>query len=164
VMTGIDALIERGVADRDRLGLMGWSYGGFMTSWGITQTDRFKAASAGAGVTDAFSMYGQTDIPSFMDSYFGGPPWKEAAAYDRCTSIRFAGKVKTPTLIQHGEKDERVPLAQSQELYAALKRNGVPVEFAVYPRQGHVVSEPRLQVDVFRRNVEWFGRWIKNVP
>jgi dipeptidyl aminopeptidase/acylaminoacyl peptidase len=161
VMAGIDTLIERGIADRNRLGLMGWSYGGFMTAWGITQTDRFKAASVGAGVTDPFSMYGQTDIPSFMEAYFGGPPWKAGDAYDRCTSIRFAGNVKTPTLIQHGEKDERVPLAQGQELYVALKRLNVPVEFAVYPRQGHVVSEPRLQADVLRRNVEWFNRWLK---
>jgi dipeptidyl aminopeptidase/acylaminoacyl peptidase len=161
VMTGVDMLIERGVADRDRLGLMGWSYGGFMTGWAITQTNRFKAASAGAGVIDPFSMYGQTDIPSFMESYFGGPPWKAKDAYDRCTSIRFAGNIKTPTLIQHGEKDERVPLAQSEELYAALVRLKVPVEFAVYPRQGHVVGEPRLQADVFRRNVDWFGRWLK---
>jgi dipeptidyl aminopeptidase/acylaminoacyl peptidase len=161
VTAGIDALVERGIADRDRLGLMGWSYGGFMTAWGITQTNRFKAASVGAGVTDAFSMYGQTDIPSFMEAYFGDPPWKAKDAYDRCTSIRFVGNVKTPTLIQHGEKDERVPLAQGQELYAALKRVNVPVEFAIYPRQGHVVGEPNLQADVLRRNVEWFHRWLK---
>jgi dipeptidyl aminopeptidase/acylaminoacyl peptidase len=164
MMTGIDSLIERGIADRDRLGLMGWSYGGFMTAWAVTQTDRFKAASAGAGVTDPFSMYGQTDIPSFMDAYFGGPPWKVKDAYDRCTSIRFAGNIKTPTLIQHGERDERVPLAQSQELHVALKRSRVPVEFAVYPRQGHVVGEPRLQADVLRRNVDWFERCLLGLP
>ncbi len=161
IMAGVDLLIKDGLADPERLGVMGWSYGGYMTSWVITQTDRFKAASAGAGVTDLTSMYGQTDIPSFLERYFQGLPWKERALYAKHSPMTYAGNVKTPTLIQHGEKDERVPLAQSRQLYAALKRNGVPVEFVVYPRQGHNPTEPQLQVDVLRRNVDWFNRWLK---
>jgi dipeptidyl aminopeptidase/acylaminoacyl peptidase len=161
IMAGVDHLIARGIADRERLGVMGWSYGGYMTSWIITQTDRFKAASAGAGPTDLTSMYGQTDIPGFLERYFEGLPWKEGALYRKHSPLTHVGNAKTPTLIQHGEKDERVALAQSRQLYAALKRNGVPVEFVIYPRQGHNPSEPRLQVDVLRRNVDWFNRWLK---
>ncbi len=161
VMTGVDELIERGLADPKRLGIMGWSYGGYMTSWAITQTDRFKAASAGAGVTNLISMYGQTDIPALLEEYFDGLPWNQRELYAKHSAMTYAGRIKTPTLIQHGEKDDRVPLAQSQELYAALKRIGVPVEFAIYPRQAHNPSEPRLQVDVLRRNVDWFNRWLK---
>jgi dipeptidyl aminopeptidase/acylaminoacyl peptidase len=161
IMAGVDHLIAQGLADPERLGVMGWSYGGYMTSWIITQTHRFKAASAGAGITNLTSMYGQTDIPTFLERYFEGLPWTEPARYAKHSPMTYAGNVKTPTLIQHGEKDDRVPLAQSQELYAALKRNGVPVELVIYPRQGHNPTEPRLQVDVLRRNVEWFNRWLK---
>ena len=161
IMSGVDHLIAEGIADPERLGVMGWSYGGYMTSWVITQTHRFKAASVGAGVTNLASMYGHTDIPLFMERYFGGPPWKQAKLYTDHSPMTFAGNIKTPTLIQHGEKDERVPLAQGQELYAALKRLGVPAEFAVYPRQAHNPQEPRLQADVLQRNVDWFNRWLK---
>jgi dipeptidyl aminopeptidase/acylaminoacyl peptidase len=161
IMSGVDLLINLGIADPERLGVMGWSYGGYMTAWIITQTQRFKAASAGAGVTNLFSMYGETDIPGFLERYFKGLPWDERALYAKHSPMTHIGKAKTPTLIQHGEKDERVPLAQSQELHAALKRNGVPVELVIYPRQGHNPTEPRLQVDVLRRNVEWFNRWLK---
>ncbi len=161
IMAGVGVLIDEGIADPQRLGVMGWSYGGYLTSWAITQTDRFKAASTGAGVSNLVSAYGQTDIPAFVERYFGGLPWAERERYAKHSPVTFAGKIKTPTLIQHGEKDERVPLAQSQELYAALKRNGVPVEFVVYPRQGHNPTEPQLQVDVLSRNVEWFNRWLK---
>lgn len=161
IMAGIDALVERGVADEGNLGLCGWSYGGFMTGWSITRTDRFRCASAGAGVYDLTSMYGQTDIPSFMDRYLGGTPWEARQTYDRLSSVRHAAKVKTPTLIQHGEKDLRVPLAQSQELFVALKKHKVPVEFVVYPRQPHGIVEPALQRDAIQRNLDWFDRWMK---
>jgi dipeptidyl aminopeptidase/acylaminoacyl peptidase len=161
IIAGIDELINKGIADPDRLGIMGWSYGGFMTGWAITQTDRFKAASFGAGLTNLMSFYGQTDIPSFLERYWGGTPWEQKEIYEKHSAMTFIKNVRTPTLIQHGEKDERVPLAQSQELYAALKRRGVPVEMAVYPRQGHNVLEPRLQRDVLTRNLEWFERWLK---
>jgi dipeptidyl aminopeptidase/acylaminoacyl peptidase len=161
IMTGIDKLIADGVADADRLGMMGWSYGGYMTAWAITQTDRFKAASAGAGVTNLESMYGTTDISPFLEQYFLGPPWKHRELYARNSAITYAGRIKTPTLIQHGEADERVPLSQGHELYRALKRNSVPVEFVIYPRQGHNPMDLNMQADVLQRNVDWFGRWIE---
>ena len=161
IMSGIDALIRQGIADRDKLGIMGWSYGGYMAAWAITQTDRFRAAAVGAGTTNAYSIYGQTDIPEYYEAYFGAKPWEAIEAYQRHSPIFFAGNIKTPTLILHGEKDDRVPLPQSQELYQALKQNNVPVEFAISPRQGHVIREPKLLMDLRRRQLHWFNRWLR---
>ena len=161
IMSGIDYLIRLKIADPDRLGIMGRSYGGYMTSWIITQTDRFKAASLGAGISNLISFYGQTDIPGYMEYYFGDVPWKAKEEYQKRSPIYYASNIKTPTLIQHGEKDRRVPLAQAWELYRALKKNKVPVEFVIYPRQGHSIWEPKLQRDMMSRNLDWFNRWIK---
>ncbi len=160
IMSGVDAMIARGIADPDRLGVMGWSYGGFMTSWIVTQTKRFKAASVGAGVTNLMSFTGTSDIPSFIPDYFGGEYW-DAFENWRAHSAMFHVKgVSTPTLIQHGEADVRVPISQGYEFYQALKRQGVPVEMVVYPRQPHGLQEPKLQLDAMRRNLEWFEKWV----
>jgi dipeptidyl aminopeptidase/acylaminoacyl peptidase len=163
IMSGIDYLVNQGIADADKLGIMGWSYGGYMTSWVMTQTNRFKAASVGAGIPNVHSFYGQTDIPGLLASYFGGKPWNDMETYKKSSGMFFATNVKTPTLIQHGEKDERVPIPQAQELYIMLRETGVPVEFAVYPRQGHLIMEPKLQLDMLTRNLNWFNRWLKGV-
>jgi len=163
IMTGVDYLIKEGIADSDRLGVMGWSYGGFMTSWVITQTHRFKAASVGAGLPNLYSFYGQTDIPEFMESYFGGPPWEEMKVYLDHSAMYQIGKAKTPTLIQHGADDQRVPLPQGKELYLALKKNNVPVEFVIYPRQPHGIREPKLQKDAMKRNLDWFNKWLRGI-
>jgi dipeptidyl aminopeptidase/acylaminoacyl peptidase len=160
IMSGIDALVAQGVADPNRLGIMGWSYGGFMTSRVITKTKRFAAASVGAGVTDTFSFVGTTDIPPFLRSYFGAWPWEDSAMYASHTAIFNVKGVTTPTLIQHGESDARVPISQGWELYVALKEQKVPVEFVTYPRQGHGFVEPKLIRDAMRRNIDWFSRWI----
>ena len=160
ILSGVDALIERGLADPDRLGIMGWSYGGYMTSWTITQTRRFKAASVGAGVTNLVSFTGTADIADFIPDYLGGEYWDE---FDRWRSRSAMFQIKgatTPTLIQHGDKDARVPISQGYELYNALKRQGVPVKMVVYPRQAHSIQEPKLQLDAATRNVEWFDQWI----
>lgn len=162
IMSGIDYLINMGIADPDKLGIMGRSYGGYMTSWIITQTDRFKAASLGAGMSNLISFYGQTDIPGYMEFYFAGDPWTATEEYVKRSPITYAMHVKTPTLIQHGEKDARVPLPQAQEFFRALKKNKVPVEFIIYPRQGHSSKEPKLQIDMMRRNLDWFTRWLKD--
>ncbi len=160
ILAGVDALVASGLADGERLGIMGWSYGGFMTSRIITKTHRFKAASVGAGVTDTFSFTGVADIPPFMRSYFGAWPWEEPSVYTSHTALFNAKGVVTPTLIQHGEADARVPISQGWELYVALKEQGVPVEFVTYPRQAHSILEPKLLRDAMRRNVEWFLRWV----
>ena len=160
ILSGVDSLVAKGIADPDRLGVMGWSYGGYMTSWVITQTRRFKAASVGAGVTNLMSFTGTTDIPSFIPDYFGGEHWDAFDAW-RTHSAMFSIKgVTTPTLIQHGEADRRVPISQGYELYNALKRQGVPVTMVVYPRQPHGIQEPKLMLDAMSRNVEWFDRWV----
>src|SRR6266705_1713561 len=159
-MAGIDALVQRGVADRDRLGVMGWSYGGYLTAFAITQTTRFRAASVGAGITNLVSYVGVADIPGFIGSYFGGEFWDAPKLWQDRSAVFRVKAVATPTLIQHGENDLRVPISQGYELYTALKRRHVPVTMVVYPRQGHGVGEPRLQLDVMRRNLEWFEQWV----
>jgi dipeptidyl aminopeptidase/acylaminoacyl peptidase len=164
IMAGVDRVIAMGVADEDRLGIMGWSYGGYMTSWVITQTKRFKAASVGAGVTNLMSFTGTADIPGFVPDYFGGEYWD---VFDRWRSRSAMFNVKgvtTPTLIQHGEQDLRVPISQGYELYNALTRQNVPTKMVVYPRQPHGIQEPKLIKDAMERNLEWFDRWIRSRP
>jgi dipeptidyl aminopeptidase/acylaminoacyl peptidase len=160
IMSGVDHVIALGVADPDRLGIMGWSYGGYMTSWVITQTKRFKAASVGAGVTNLMSFTGTADIPGFVPDYFGGEYWDVFDRW-RAHSAMFNVKgVTTPTLIQHGEADVRVPVSQGYELYNALVRQHVPTKMIVYPRQAHGFTEPKMTKDAMERNLEWFDRWI----
>ena len=163
LMAGVDHVIDLGIADPDRLGILGWSYGGFMTAWTITQTDRFKAASVGAGVTDLLSFTGTSDIPSFLPDYFGGEFWREGGrdVYRSHSAMGWVEKVRTPTLIEHGEADVRVPVSQSYELYNALKRRAVPVEMVVYPRQPHGFREPRFIRDLADRNLAWMNRWVR---
>ena len=160
IMSGVDHVIDMGVADADRLGIMGWSYGGYMTSWVITQTDRFKVASVGAGVTNLMSFNGTSDIPGFIPDYFHGDSWEKLDAYRKHSAMFNVGGVTTPTLIQHGEKDVRVPISQGYELYNALRRQGVEVKMVVYPRQPHGIREPKLQLDAMKRNLEWFDRLL----
>jgi dipeptidyl aminopeptidase/acylaminoacyl peptidase len=160
VMAGIDALIARGIVDGDKLGVMGWSYGGYLTAYTITQTTRFRAASVGAGITNLISYVGTADIPGFISSYFGSEFWDAPVLWQARSAMFNIGKVTTPTLIQHGEADVRVPVSQGSELYVALKRRNVPVSMVVYPRQGHGIGEPKLQLDVMQRNLEWFERWV----
>ena len=162
LMAGVDAVIAMGIADPDRLGVMGWSYGGFMTSWIITQTNRFKAASIGAPVTNLVSFTGTADIPDFLPSYFGGEFWEAdlAEIYRERSPMSHIGRARTPALIQHGEADARVPTSQGYELYNALKRQGVPARMVTYPRQPHQVREPRLLRDLVERNVAWMKQWL----
>jgi dipeptidyl aminopeptidase/acylaminoacyl peptidase len=159
VMTGIDALIAQGIADPDKLAIVGWSYGGYMTAWAISQTTRFRAASVGAGVSDLTSMYGTCEAPDQIEPYFAGPPWQQTL-YQARSAITFASHIKTPTLIQHGERDTAVPVEQARELYRALSEQKVPVELTIYPRSGHGPEEPRQTIDIWTRNLEWLDRWV----
>jgi dipeptidyl aminopeptidase/acylaminoacyl peptidase len=160
IMSGVDALVAKGLADPDRLGIMGWSYGGYMTSWVITQTRRFKAATVGAGVTNLMSFTGTADIPSFLPDYFGGEFWDVFEGWRTHSAMFNVKGVATPTLILHGESDLRVPISQGYELYNALRRQGVPTRMVVYPRQPHGLQEPKFVLDAMRRNLEWFERWV----
>jgi len=160
LMTGVDRVIQMGVADPERLGVMGWSYGGFMTSWIVTQTKRFKAASVGAGVTNLMSFIGTADIPSFIPDYFGGQPWENLDVY-RSHSAMFNMKgVTTPTLVQHGEADERVPISQGYEFYNALKVLNVPTRMIVLPRMPHGPNEPKMVLKASQTNLEWFDKYL----
>lgn len=156
LMRGVDQVIEQGIADPDRLGICGWSYGGYMTSWSITQTDRFVAASIGAAVTNLVSFIGTADIPSFIPGYFEGEFWERTELYLARSPLFQAHQAKTPAILQHGDADERVPLEQGLQYYMVLERCGVPVEMFIYPRQGHAITEPNLLADAIERNLTWF--------
>jgi dipeptidyl aminopeptidase/acylaminoacyl peptidase len=160
IMAGVDAMITQGVADPDRLGVMGASYGGYMTDWIVTQTTRFKAASTGASVSDLINLYYLSDAGDFIVEYYGYP-WEDAASLIQHSAISHVRNVSTPLLIQHGENDFRVPLSQAQEFYKALKTLHKTVEFDIYPRGGHVNFEPPLEREYMLRNLEWFQRWLK---
>ncbi len=161
IMAGVDAMVARGVADPDRCGIMGRSYGGYMTAWAITRTTRFRAAALGAGMSNLVSFYGQTDIPGYMEYYLGGTPWTAREEYEARSPVVFADRVRTPVLITHGEEDARVPLPQARELYTALRRQGVEARLVVFPRQGHVVLEPRSEREIMALNLEWF---VSHIP
>ncbi len=160
VMAGVDHLVAMGLADPDRLGVMGASYGGYLTDWIVTQTGRFKAASAMCSISDIADLYYVSDAGDFTEEYFG-LPWEVPEAYLRHSPITHVAKVTTPLLIQHGENDRRVPLMQATKFYKALKELGKVVEMEIYPRGGHVIYEPDLQREIMRRNLEWFRRWLR---
>jgi dipeptidyl aminopeptidase/acylaminoacyl peptidase len=163
IQTGIDYLIARGIADPDKLAQAGWSYGGYMTAWTLTQTNRFKAVMVGAGLTDMFSMYSTDDLQRILDGYFGGEPWNELETYRRASAMTFIKQARTPTLIQHGAADQRVPPTQAWELYMGLKKNHVPVEMRLFPREPHGLQEPRHQLDKMRREYAWFSKYVLGV-
>jgi dipeptidyl aminopeptidase/acylaminoacyl peptidase len=161
VNSGVDHLIAEGIADPERLGIMGWSFGGHHTFWGITQTDRFKAASAGAGANDLISMYSQTDRPGFYHTYLGPRPWEDFELYEQRSAYRFVDRVTTPLMIQVGERDERVPAEQSIQFYEAVSGIGkAPAKLVIYPGEGHGLREVTHIRDMMLRNVEWFSHWI----
>jgi dipeptidyl aminopeptidase/acylaminoacyl peptidase len=161
IMTGVDHAIALGVADSNRLGVMGWSYGGYLTAWIVTQTNRFKAASAGAAITNLLSMTGISDLPNVLPEYFHGELWQVHDLARSRSPVMNVATARTPTLIQHGEADIRVPTSQSYEFYNALKRRGVMTKFTVYPRQAHGFAEPKMTLDVAKANLEWFNRHLK---
>ncbi len=160
IMTGVDFLIEGGIADSNRLIVGGSSYGGYMTGWIITRTNRFKAACNVCGVINLVSFYAQTDIPSFMSLYFAGPPSQSLELYRERSPINHVDRAQTPTLILHGEEDIRVPLPQSEEFYAGLKAAGVETAFVKYPREGHSIGEPRHQLDMLKRQLAWYNKYV----
>ena len=160
-MAGVDTVVSMGVADPDHLAVMGWSYGGYMTSWVVTHTNRFKAAVVGAGVTDLWSFTGTSDIPGFLPDYFGGEPWAQFEAFAKHSPITYAQNAKTPTLILHGEADVRVPTSQGYEFYHALKKQGVITKMEVYPRTPHGPREPKFILEIAQRNLDWVDQYAR---
>ena len=163
VMSAVDAAIERGIADPERLGIGGWSQGGFMTAWTVTQTERFKAAIMGAGISDWGMMVLTSDLQEFEGELGGSVPWDGLAIHQhiKLSPITFARQVKTPVLILHGEKDARVPVSQAIGYHRALRANGVPTELVIYPREPHGISERAHQIDLLQRVRTWFDRWLR---
>lgn len=161
IMTGVDHLIAQGIADPDKLGMMGWSAGGHWSNWTLTHTNRFKAISSGAGAMNWVSMYAQNDSQANREHYFVGTPYDNFDHWMAMSPIKYVKNAKTPTLIHVGHDDQRVPRPQSEELHMALKKLGVPVEFIVYPRMGHGLTEPRYQMVKMVAELGWFEKWIK---
>lgn len=160
IQTGVDQLIAKGLVDAARMGQTGWSYGGYMTAWTLTQTSRFKALMVGAGLTNMYSMYSTNDLQRTLEGYFGAEPWDDFDVYWDRSAMKHIKQAKTPTLIMHGAVDLRVPLGQAQELYMGLRKNGIEVELAVYPREPHGLQEPRHQLDKMTREYAWFARHV----
>lgn len=162
IMDGVDQLITDKIADPDRLGIAGRSFGGFMTAWAITQTTRFKAAVVGAGITNLLSFHAQASVaPTFLQTYFGGYPFEKWATYERHSPVYFIGKVKTPTLIMHGSADDVVPESQSWELYRGLKMTGTETKLILYPGEWHVLGQPAHQIDEMTRMLSWMDQHLK---
>ena len=165
VMAGVDHLIGQGLVDETQMAKMGWSAGGHMTNKIITHTDRFKAASSGAGAANWVSMYAQSDVRIYRTPWFGTTPWEEGANIDQYwqdSPLREAWKVTTPTLFLVGEEDARVPMPQSVEMYRALKHNDVPTHLYVAPRQGHGWRELRHRLYKANIELDWFEQWVRD--
>ena len=161
IMSGVDKVIDMGLADSKRMAVMGWSYGGYMTSFVVTRTNRFKAASMGAGLPNLVSMTTTTDIPDYLVAHMGGEFWDNYETYEKHSAIYRFKNIQTPTQVIHGANDLRVPFTQGQEFYVGLKRKGVPTEMVVYPRTPHGPREPKLLMDVSPRILEWLDKYIK---
>jgi dipeptidyl aminopeptidase/acylaminoacyl peptidase len=160
LMSGVDHVISMGVADPNKLAVMGWSYGGYMTNWVVTQTNRFKCAAAGAGLSNLISMWGTNDIPSTLDDYFDGTWFDQPQSYIKMSPLAHIKNATTPQLILHGEADIRVPTSQGYEMYNALKRKGVPTEMVTYPRTPHGPQEPKFVLDIMQRHIDWVAKYI----
>jgi dipeptidyl aminopeptidase/acylaminoacyl peptidase len=159
IMAGIDYLIKNEGIDSGRLGIAGWSYGGYMAEWAITQTTRFKASVCGAGMANLASEFG-TEDHAWYDHWFWGPPYENTELFLKHSPIAFLKHVKTPTLIIQGEEDDVDPKGQSQELYRGLHYYHVPSELVLYPREPHGFRELNHNVDWYRRMLEWFKKYI----
>ena len=160
-LAGIDAAAKKYPIDAARLGVTGWSYGGFMTMWAVTQTDRFRAAVAGAGIANWQSYYGQNLIDQWMIPFFGASVYDDPAVYEKSSPIHFIKKVKTPTLIIVGERDAECPAPQSYEFWHALKTLHVPTQLIVYPGEGHMFVKPENQAGRLDQTIAWFDKYLK---
>jgi dipeptidyl aminopeptidase/acylaminoacyl peptidase len=161
ILAGIDAATKKYPIDPARLGVTGWSYGGYMTMWTVTQTNRFHAAVAGAGIANWQSYYGQNLIGQWMIPFFGASVYDDPAVYEKSSPIHFIKNVKTPTLVIVGERDAECPASQSYEFWHALKTLGVPTQLVIYPGEGHLFLESKHQADRLERTVGWFDNYLK---
>jgi dipeptidyl aminopeptidase/acylaminoacyl peptidase len=161
ILAGVDAVTSRYPVDVERVGVTGWSYGGFQTMFAVTQTHRFKAAVAGAGISNWQSYYGENSIDQWMRPYFGASVYDDPAIYAKSSAINFIKNVTTPTLIVVGDRDGECPAPQSFEFWHALRSRGVATQLVVYPNEGHGFVDPIHRSDVMLRTVEWFNRYLQ---
>ncbi len=160
ILAGVDTVLAKYPVDPSRVGITGWSYGGFMTMFAITQTQRFKAAVAGAGISDWQSYYGENSIDQWMTPYFGASVYDDPAVYARSSAINFIKQAQTPTLVVVGDRDGECPAPQSFEFWHALRANHVPTQLVVYPNEGHGFTDPAHRRDVMERAIDWFARYL----
>ena len=160
IVAGVDTVLAKYPVDPARVGLTGWSYGGFMTMFAVTQTQRFKAAVAGAGISNWKSYYGENSIDQWMTPYFGASVYKDPAVYAKSSAIDFIGQVHTPTLVVVGDRDGECPAPQSFEFWHALRDEHVPTQLVVYPNEGHGFVNPEHRTDVLVRAVDWFTKYM----
>ena len=166
LMKGVDEALARfPFLDKDRMGVMGGSYGGYMTNWVITQTDRFKAAVASASLSNLISFYSTSLYQDLIHAEFNGHPWENGGNnYDLLwerSPLKHIKKAKTPLLLLHGEQDNDVHITQAEEMYTAMRMRGVECVFVRYPREGHGLREPRHREDSLARALQWFDRYLK---
>jgi dipeptidyl aminopeptidase/acylaminoacyl peptidase len=162
IMAGVDEVLRTAPVDKNRCGIAGWSYGGFMTMWAVTQTNRFRAAVAGAGICNWQSYYGENGIDQWMIPYFGASVYDDPAVYAKSSPITFIKKVKTPTLVLVGERDVECPTPQSYEFWHALKTLGVKTQLVVYKDEGHSIANQEHRRDILRRTVKWMNENLKS--
>ncbi len=160
VISGVDSLIEKGFVDPEKVCSMGWSQGGYISAFITTFSDRFRAVSVGAGISDWVDYYYRTDITPFCPQYLGATPWDDPEIYSRTSPMTYIKTAQTPTLIQHGSDDARVPINNAYKLYRGLQDRGVPVKFVIYKGFGHGISKPKEQLAVLTHNWQWFSHWV----
>jgi dipeptidyl aminopeptidase/acylaminoacyl peptidase len=161
ILRGVDRVVKDFPVDNNRVGITGWSYGGYMTMWAVTQTNRFRVAVAGAGLANWQSYYGQNDIDQWMMPYFGASVYQDPAVYAKSSPMNFITRVKTPTLVLVGERDGECPAPQSREFWHGLKSMGVKTQLVIYANEGHYIGQPEHQRDIVRRMVNWFDQYLK---
>ena len=165
VLSGIDALVQQGLADRDRVGSMGWSQGGYISAFLTTKhSDRFKAISVGAGISDWMTYYVNTDIHPFTRQYLKATPWDDPKIYADTSPMTYIKQARTPTLIQHGDQDTRVPIPNAFQLYQGLRDQHVPVRLSIFKGFGHGINKPKANRAAMQQNLDWFTRYLWNQP
>nr|WP_230504255.1 S9 family peptidase [Sutcliffiella rhizosphaerae] len=160
VISGVDKLVEIGIADKDRVGVMGWSYGGYISAFCSTSSSRFKAISVGGGITNWNTNYANTDIPYFIRMYVGNNPWDDPEIYAKTSPMTYIKSACTPTLIQHGEKDARVPIPNAFELYRGLMDMEVDTELIIFKGMAYGADQPEVKVAIMKQNLMWFSHYI----
>jgi len=160
ILAGVDRVTDTFPVDKERIGITGWSYGGYMAMWAITQTNKFHASVAGPGVSNWESYYGQVDIEKWLIPYFGASVYEDPSVYEKSSPIRFTKNVQTPTLFYVGGHDNVCPASQTYELWRALKRKGIDTRLIFYPKEGHGIEEPENQRDVTKQSVLWFDKYL----